>query len=112
MGKSGSAYLPRSNRVNRKRSFPSLAYFDAHHEQRMRECTTLMQDYDSATTSDTQAEESDSVSENEFAPTAASSATARPLPATAEDSDEDRDDFNFGSPSSTAATQGSQSSGN
>ena len=112
MGKPGSAYLPRANRTNRKRSFPALAYFDAHHEQRTRERTTLLQGWDSATTSDSQGEESDTVSESELGPSAASAAVARPLPATAEDSDEDRSDFNFGSPSSTAATQGSQSSGN
>ena len=109
MGKPGSAYLPRANRTNRKRSFPALTYFDAHHEQRTRERTTLLQGWDSATTSDSQGEESDVVSESELGPSAAIS---RPLPATAEDSDEDRADFNFGTPSSTAATQGSQSSGN
>ena len=89
-----------------------MPYFDARHEQTLRERSTIMNGYDTESIVDSEASVNESSYDSEWGVSAAAAAArAHPLPATTEEADEDRQDFNFDdSPSSTAATQGSTAS--
>ena len=91
MGRPGAAFLPRSGRLNRKRAFPRLYYFDANHEQTLRDRTTQVGGYvtestDAAPTTESEASDTEWHSTN---------AQVRQL-APAAEADEDLADFNFG----------------
>ena len=58
IGTTGAAFLQRSRRVNRKRTIPRLEYFDTYHEQTVREPTTRMSGFGSASTADSRSSES------------------------------------------------------
>ena len=59
LGKSGAAHLSRSSSLNRKRSFPRLFYFDAHHEQTQRDRTSTLNGYVSDSATDSRASETE-----------------------------------------------------
>ena len=55
LGKPLAAHLSRSSRLNRKRSFPRLIYFNAHHEQTLRDRTSTLNGYVSKSPTDSRA---------------------------------------------------------
>ena len=59
MGRPGAAFLPRTSRLNRKRTFAPLYYFDANQEQTVRERTTRMIAFVSESRADSRASESE-----------------------------------------------------
>ena len=91
MGKPGTAFLPHSARLIRKRVFPRLFYFDAQHEQTMRDRTQTLGGYASESSVEARTSESEE-SDTEWQsahPTVTSLAPAA-------EADEDAADFNFG----------------
>ena len=59
IGKPGAAFLPRSGRLNRNRSFLRLFYVDAHQEQTLRDRTGTMGGYVSESTVESRASDSE-----------------------------------------------------
>ena len=91
MGRPGVAFLPRASRLNRKRAFPRLYYFDAYHEQPLRQLTTkiggsVTESTDASRTTEIEGSDTEWHSTN---------ATVSRLPPAAE-ADEDLADFKFG----------------
>ena len=98
MGKPGAAYLPRNARLNRKRIFPRLFYFDAQHEQTMRDRTQAVGGYASESSVEARTSESEEA-DTEWQ--SAHGTLTRLAPAA--EADEDAADFNFGDAPSAGA---------
>ena len=91
LGKPGAAHLSRSSSLNRKRSFPRLFYFDAHHEQTQRDRTSTLNGYVSESATDLRASDT-GASDTVWQSTPIS--VSRNAPGA--EADEDLADFNFG----------------
>ena len=91
MGKRCAAFQPRSARRNRKRIFPRLFYFDAHHEQTMRDRTKTLGGYASESSVEARTSESEE-SDTEWQ----SAHVTVPHLAPAAEVDEDAADFKLG----------------
>ena len=98
LGKPGAAHLSSSSRLNRKRSFPRLFYFDAHHEQTLRDRTSTMNGYVSESATDSRASDTEA-SDTDWHSTAVS--VSRNAPAA--EADEHLAVFNFGDAANNAA---------
>ena len=55
IGRPGAAFLPSTSRLNRKRTFPRLYYFDGNQETMVREGTTRMSGFVSEPTAESRA---------------------------------------------------------
>ena len=103
MGKPGAAYLPRSARLNRKLLFPRLFYFDAHHEQTMRDRRQSLAGFASESSVEAPTMESEE-SDTEWQSVHVTVTHLAP----AAEADEDAADFNFGDAPSAGAPAAGQ----
>ena len=91
IGRPGAAFLRRTSRLNRKPAFPRLYYFDANHEQTLRDRTTqiggfVMESTEASRTTDRDGSDTEWESAH---------VTVTHLPPAAE-ADEDLADYNVG----------------
>ena len=94
--KPGAAHLWRSIRLNRKRSFLLLFYFDAHQEQTLQDRTSTMNGFVSDSASDSRASETEAAYTDGHLKAGSGSGNAP-----AAEADEDLADFNFETPPTT-----------
>ena len=109
MGRPGSAFLPRTSRLNRKRTFPRLYYFDAYAAdfdvQTLRKRNTRMTVFVSESTDDSRASDSEGF-DTEWHSTSVGVSHLAP----AAEAEEDLVDFKFGDGPSAGAAAGEDES--